>query len=74
MVWNPSGRTMTYGISRNLNLRPRGRCNRKPEHREGFKNIGVISESVEVKIAGWWKDVRGFETHDYIRVIDPGRR
>jgi hypothetical protein len=41
--------------------------------RDAVEAIVQISNSVDIKVTGQWKDGESFELHDIIRVIDPGQ-
>ena len=40
--------------------------------RSAVQAIVPISDKVDIKVTGQWKDGESFELHDEIRVIDPG--
>ncbi|MFQ6060937.1 MAG: hypothetical protein ACE5QW_09580 [Thermoplasmata archaeon] len=41
-------------------------------NRQEFKDTVQVGDSVQIKIAGKWKDGTSFEAYDSIRVIEPG--
>lgn len=41
--------------------------------RAAVQAIVLVSDSVDIKVTGQWKDGDSFEVHDTIRVINPGR-
>ena len=41
--------------------------------RAAVQAIVPVSDSVDIKVTGQWKDGESFEVHDTIRVINPGR-
>ncbi len=43
-------------------------------NRQELQPLLQVGDSVEIKIGGKWKDGESFETYDYIRVINPGKK